>query len=100
MSNDNERIWGLNPTNAASSNPFTLNSSLASGTFSYTRRTPALTGLNYTVWTSINLTTWTPDTGATQTVASTVADVQTVNVRLSNALLTQPMLFVRVQAAP
>jgi hypothetical protein len=90
----------LHPASAASRNPLTSTSGLASGAVTYTRRTPALTGLNYTVWTSTNLTTWTRDTGATQTVASTVANVQTVNVRLSNVLLTLPKLFVRVQAAP
>jgi hypothetical protein len=100
VSNDHERIWGLNPTNAASAKTITTITNLRSGQFTYTRRVPSLTGLAYTIWTSTNLPAWTQDTGATQTVAATTNNVQTVNVQLSAALLTQPRLFVRVQAAP
>jgi len=66
LSNDAERIWGLNPTNAASRNAFTSTSRLASGTFSYTRRSTAFTAMSYSVWTSTNLTTWTQDANAAQ----------------------------------
>jgi hypothetical protein len=97
--NDHERLWGLNPTNAASRNPFTALSGLATGTFRYTRRTPSLTGYSYTVWTSTNLTTWTQDTGAVQTASAPVAEVETVAVTLSPARLGGPRLFVRVRAA-
>ena len=101
MSNDRERIWGLNPTSSASFNPVTATATLRStGNFTYTRRTSTLTGLTYTVWTSPDLTIWTQDTGATQTVASTVANVQTVTATISATLRTQPKLFVRVRAAP
>ena len=100
MTNDHERIWGLDPTSSASSKPITNFSALKTGNLTYTRRLTTLTGLTHTVWTSTNLTTWTQDTGATQTVASTAGNVQTVNVKLSNALLTQPKLFVRIQATP
>lgn len=100
MTNDRERIWGLDPTDTASSNPITNTAALSSiGNLTYTRRTTSLTGLTYTVWTSTNLTDWTHDTGATQTVNSTTNNVQTVTITLSNALLSQPTLFVRVQAA-
>ena len=97
QSNDHERIWGLNPTNAASRNPFIFTSSLAAGTFSYTRRSPALTGLNYTVWTSTNLTTWTQDAGAIQSPGAAVAEVETVAVSVSPALVAQPKLFMRMR---
>ncbi len=101
MSNDHERIWGLDPTSPASCKPITNTAAIRSnGNLTYTRRTTTLTGLTYTVWTSTNLTTWTQDSGATQTINSTVANVQTVTVKLSAALLTQPRRFVRVQAAP
>ncbi len=99
-SNDNERIWGLNPTNALSRSPFIFNSSLKSGTFSYTRRTPALTGLKYTVWTSTDLMNWTQDAGAIQTPGIAVNQVETVAVALSPGLLTNAKLFVRLRAAP
>ncbi len=101
MSNDHERIWGLDPASAASRHPITATAALkTSGSFTYTRRTSTLSGLIYTVWTSPDLNTWTRDTGAAQTVNSTAANIQTVNVRLSSALLSRPKLFVRVQAAP
>ena len=100
ITNDHERIWGLDPTSVGSRHPVTAITTLKSGNLTYTRRLSSLTGLTHTVWTSTNLTTWTQDTGATQTVASTANNVQTVNVKLSAALLTQPKLFVRVQAAP
>jgi alpha-galactosidase len=98
LSNDYERIWGLNPTNAASKNPFTFNASLGSGTFSYTRRDPALTGLSYTIWTSASLGSWAPDAGAIQTPGASVNGVQTVTVTVSPALVTGPQLFMRVRA--
>jgi hypothetical protein len=98
--NDYERIWGLNPTNATLGGPF-VNisiSNIKSGTFSYTRRTRSLTGLNYSVWTSSDLTTWTQDAGAVQTPNAPVADVETVTVNISPSLLTGPRLFVRLRA--
>ena len=100
QSNDNERIWGLNPTNALSRNSFTSLSGLATGHFSYTRRTPSFTGYSYTVWTSTNLVTWAQDTGAVQVPGTPVAEVETVVVTVSPALLTRPQLFIRMRAAP
>jgi hypothetical protein len=96
--NDYERIWGLSPTNAAPAGPFVNIANLKSGSFTYTRRTQSLTGLNYSVWTSSNLTAWTQDTGAVQTPAAPVADVETVTVNLSPSLLTGPRLFVQLRA--
>jgi hypothetical protein len=98
LSNNYERIWGLDPTDAASRSPFRDLSSLPSGTFSYLRRKPSLTGYRYTVWTSTDLITWVEDAGAVQTSTPVVGDVETVTVSLSPALLTQPRLFVRVCA--
>jgi len=70
------------------------------GAFSYTRRTPALTRLNYTVWTSTDLVNWTQDAGAIQTSGIAVNQVETVAVVLSHGLLTNAKLFVRLRAAP
>lgn len=51
MSNNYERIWGLNPASASSANPVTFNTSQnsgiqlagqCSGNFTYTRRDPSL----------------------------------------------------------
>ena len=100
MSNDHERIWGLNPTNASSVNPINFNTGLKSGSFTYTRRDRALTGLNYTVWTSPNLKDWTEDLGAAQTPGAPDGNgVQTVNVTLSPGPLANPSLFIRMRAS-
>jgi N-terminal domain of M60-like peptidases/Peptidase M60, enhancin and enhancin-like len=98
LTNDHERIWGLDPSSAASRQPVT--SVAGQGTLTYTRRTSTLSGLNFTVWTSPDLATWTPDTTATQTVASTADNVQTITVGLSPALRPLPKIFVRIRAAP
>jgi hypothetical protein len=73
---------------------------LRNGNLTYTRRTSALANATYTIWTSPDLTTWTQDIGATQTVISTVNNVQTVSVTISPALLTGSQRFVRVHATP
>jgi len=99
LKNDYERLWGLNPTNAASKNPFASISGLGSGSFSYTRRTPSLTGLDYTVWISTNLVYWAQDPGAVQTPGTPLADVETVSVSLSPGLLTSPRLFIGLRAS-
>ena len=67
--------------------------------FSYTRRaTPALTGLTYTVLTSTNLVTWTPDAGAVAESVVTTGGVQTVTFTLANPAVNG-QLFVRVKAS-
>lgn len=100
MTNRAEFAYGLNPSSGASVNPIVTSLAPATGTFSYTRRNPALTGMAYTVLTSTNLVTWTTDAGATasQTVASTADDVQTVNVTLTAATPTVAKRFVRIEA--
>jgi alpha-galactosidase len=98
LRNDEERIWGLDPTKAASRDPYAapLN---AAGAFSYTRRARALTELDYTIWTSTNLADWTEDTAATQTPGPpTAGAVETVAVTLG-ASPADGRLFVRVRAA-
>ncbi len=71
----------------------------ATGTFSYTRRDDALSGMTYTVWYSLDLEHWFKDTGATQAPEPPdEKDVETVLVILTPALLGEPRLFVRVQA--
>jgi len=98
LSNNSERIWGLNPTNAVSKIIFTSVANLKAGNFSYTRRARALTGMNYTVWTSTNLTSWSQDVGAVQAPSASVAEVETVGVTLSPGVITAPRLFVRMRA--
>lgn len=100
MSNGDERIWGLNPITAASSKPVRFSSALTSGTFSYTRRNQALTGLNYSVWTSTNLIDWFEDTTAQQSPGTPNSNgIETVETTLSPELLGNTKLFIQVQAS-
>lgn len=101
LSNRDEYAFGLNPASGASASPITTPLDKASGTFTYTRRNPALTGMTYTIETSTTLApgSWSPDTGAKQDVLSTTNDIQTVRVTLSPALLAAPRRFARVVAS-
>jgi len=98
--NADEYAFGLDPTSPASVTSVGIPLDKTAGTFTYTRRNPALTGLSYTVETSTTLATdsWTTDAGAVQNVVGTVGDVQTVEVTLSGAPLAAPALFARVSA--
>jgi hypothetical protein len=99
INNENERIWGLNPTSSASANSYASPFNPQSGGFSYTRRNPALTGYAYTVWTSSDLSKWSEDAGAQQVPGSPDANgVQTVAVTLSPVTPGTGKLFVRVRA--
>jgi len=65
----------------------------------YTRTDPALSRAVYTVWYSSNLATWLMDTGAIQHASTPDEDgVQTVDVTVSPVLLSNPKLFIRIQA--
>jgi len=100
MSNDLERIWGMNPTVRQYTSPVQFNSGLKSGSFSYTRRDRSRSGINYTVLTSTNLSDWTEDTGAQQTPGAPDANgVQTVETVVSPGLLANPALFIRMGAS-
>ena len=69
------------------------------GTFSYTRSDPAGTGLSYRIETAPNLSDWSVDAAATQTVTAITNNLQTVQVTLSGTKpLTAPKLFIRVAA--
>ena len=97
LTNQQEYAFGLSPASGSSVNPITVPLNKTTGMFSYTRRaTPAITGLTYTVLTSTDLVTWTPDAGSAQSIV-TAGDVQTVTFTVSN-LAVNGMLFVRVKA--
>jgi 3',5'-cyclic AMP phosphodiesterase CpdA len=69
------------------------------GIFSYTRSDPAGTGLSYQVETSPDLSAWSVDAAATQTVTVTANNTQTVRVTLGGVKpLTAQKLFIRVVA--
>jgi hypothetical protein len=98
LTNQQEYAFALNPTSGSSVDPIKVPLDTSAGTFSYARRDPTLTSLSYAVFTSTDLTTWTLDAGAVQVAGAPAAGVQTVAVTLSSALLTAPVLFVRVRA--
>ena len=96
MTNQEEFAFGSDPSNGAAAAPITSPLDLPNETFTYTRRNPALSGLTYTVWTSTDLRTWTPDP---VTELATGGDIQTVTVTLSADILrSAPKLFVRISA--
>ena len=100
MNNQQEYAFGLIPNSGSSVNAILTQLSKTTGKFSYTRRTLGLPTppLVYTIKTSTTLSGWTTDLGATQTVTGTAGDVETVEVTLSPALLSNAKLFVRVEA--
>lgn len=97
LSNNQERLFGLDPTSSSSMDPFTAPLDPEAGTFSYSRRATPWE-ITYTVWTSSDLETWTEDPGAIQTAGTPLGWVETVVVTLSPALMSGTRLFVRMGA--
>jgi hypothetical protein len=98
LSNNQERLFGLDPASFSSVDPFTTVLDPVAGTISYTRRATPWE-IAYTVWTSTDLETWTEDAGALQSAGAPVDDIETVTVTISPALLSEARLFLRVGAA-
>ena len=98
LSNDAERIFGLNPQNPSSANPYAVPLNRATGTLSYTRRRQSLTGLTYKIWYSTDLVNRYWESGAIQTPRAPVGDVEIVDVTLDPSLLSQPKLFIQISA--
>jgi autotransporter-associated beta strand protein len=99
MSNRDEYAFGLDPKSGASSNPIAVPLDKATGTLTYKRRSPSLTGLSYTVWTSFDLSEWNLDTDAMQSTAAVPGtDTESVQVTLGAHLLNAGRCFVRIQA--
>ncbi len=100
LSNDYERIFGMNPTDPASSSPYWSGFDPATGVLGYTRRVQSLINMNYKVWYSTDLANWFVDNAAIQTVESVSNDVEFMGVSIDPLLLSQPKLFVRMVATP
>lgn len=96
MTNEREYAFGLNPVSAASVSAITTGLS-SGGTFTYSRRDPALSGRAYKVFTSTNLTTWLPDSNAIETPGPVTAGTQQVAVTV-NVTPVNGKLFVKVVA--
>ena len=96
--NNEERIWGLDPTSGASSTPNLSPLDKTSGIFSYYRRNPTLTGMNYRYEWSTRLDgDWTAFTPVLENARGT-SPVETVDVTVDPALLSNPRLFIRIAA--
>ena len=98
LTNGVERIFGLDSANPSSVSPLAIPLNPSDGTFRYTRRTRALTGLAYSVWYSTNLSQWFADTAAVQAPGAPANNVEAVDVTISPALLAEPKLFIRMGA--
>lgn len=97
--NSVEYAFGLDPKSGASIHPYLSLPVPDTGTFTYTRRKRPLSGMDFTVWTSTDLTNWTRDTEATQTVTSIPGtERESVAVSISPPLPDASRLFVRIQA--
>ncbi len=100
LSNDYERIFGMNPASPASSSPYRGEFDRATGSLGYTRRVQSLINMNYKVWYSTDLANWFEDNAAIQSVESVSNDVEFMDVWIDPLLLSQPKLFVRLVATP
>ncbi len=94
-----EYAFGQNPLSGTSAGPVVGGLNATSGKFTYTRRLLFLTELNYRIFTSTTLGSWTEDLNFTDSVISTQGSVETVEVTLSAPKpLTAPKLFIKVVA--
>ena len=98
LTNFEEFAFGLAPNSGSSVNPIAVQPDKTTGTFSYVRRLPSLTGLTYSVWYSTDLDGWTEDEGAVEGTPVVNGEVETVPVTLTNSLLSNPKLFIQVRA--
>ena len=95
--NREEQIWGLDPTDSSSVNPYVTTLDIT-GALSYTRRDSALSGLTYSVWISTNLEDWVEDTGAAQVAGTPDGnDVEIISVTISS-IFSSDQLFVQIRA--
>jgi autotransporter-associated beta strand protein len=100
LSNFEEYAFGLNPTSGASVNPISQQLDKTTGLFKYTRRaTPLTTGVTYSYESSTTLGGW-PGFAPDSTVSNNATPVEEITVKVPNALLANPSLFVRVKAVP
>ncbi len=97
VSNEVERLFGLDPGDSSSLSPYVEPFDPVSGTFSFSRRDDALTELHASVEVSRDLRNWATDGGAVLVAGDPdVSGVEIVDVQLSAGLLEDPELFVRV----
>jgi len=100
LTNDFERKFGLDPSDASSLSPYSAPFEAENGSFSYTRRARTLSNLDYKVSYSTDLEQWSEDNAANQLVRSTANGIEMVDVEIDPTLLSEPKLFLRLRAAP
>jgi hypothetical protein len=98
LTNNQERIWGLDPTSGSTPTPITLQLDPATRFFTYTRRLKSLTGIDYTYQWSDSLNGWNDFTPASET-ASGENPVESVTVEVPAGIMG-PKFFVQVVATP
>jgi hypothetical protein len=99
LTNDEERLWGLDPTSGSSVHPISTGLDATAGTLSYTRRDTDLSGAGYSYQWSTTLADgeWN-DFIPTSEITDNGSPVETVTIALDAGLLANPALFVRVVA--
>jgi autotransporter-associated beta strand protein len=97
LSNFQEYAFGLDPTNGHGISPVTVPDKPA-GTFTYTRRKPSLTGLEYTSQSSSTLEGWTDFPNPVFETSDNADPVETITVTIPATLLAEPKIFLRVRA--
>ena len=97
--NQEEYLWGLDPTRGTSSSAVVAVPGPGSGVFSYQRRRASLTGRAFRCeWSpTLQAGSWLPFTPAA-TGIQTSGEVETVSVTLPEEILAEPRIFVRVVA--
>ena len=98
LTNGEEYAFGLLPNSTSSFNPILTPLDRVTGKFLYARREAAVTGYDYTIWTSTDLSSWSEDTGATQQVIDQWNEIETVEATVSASRLASPSLFIKVKA--
>jgi hypothetical protein len=98
LDNFTEYAFGLNPTSASSATPITI-PDRSTASFTYTRRKPSLTGLEYTCQSSTTLGGWTDFPEPVSESSDNGNPVETITVTIPATLLAVDTLFLRVEAA-
>ena len=98
LTNNEERIWGLSPTSGSNPNPITSVLNATTRTFTYARRNPSLSKMDFRYEYSTTLSGWNPLTPESVTATGTSPN-ESVSVVVP-AALAGPKIFVRVAAEP
>ena len=98
LNNFTEYAFGLAPDSGASVSPVSAAPNRSTGTFSYTRRKPSLTGISYTCQASTGLAAWNDFIPVSQ-ASDNGNPVETVTVTIPASWLNGESLFLRVKAA-